>query len=197
MDEETKDQTTQQQEDQQTGEGEQNSAGRGMTFDEWLDSDPALRSEFARRNTKAVQTARSKWEKEQADNQDEAKKRERITGAQREKSQPEKDRQTLEQEWADTVTRKTRNPAGLGYCVIAAQTAAAPVGSAAKQEPGISVLADLLCTHYNIEAPGVKTPLRAAGVQCAKSAFEAKTVAALRLRGYPPDAAAGLIQRSL
>ncbi len=67
MDEETKDQTTQQQEDQQTGEGEQNSAGRGMTFDEWLDSDPALRSEFDRRNTKAVQTARSKWEQEQAD----------------------------------------------------------------------------------------------------------------------------------
>ncbi|MCD8376749.1 MAG: DUF4355 domain-containing protein [Oscillospiraceae bacterium] len=100
MDEETKDQTTQQQEDQQTGEGEQNSAGRGMTFDEWLDSDPALRSEFDRRNTKAVQTARSKWEQEQADNQDEAKKLERMTAAQREKYQLEKDRQTLEQERA-------------------------------------------------------------------------------------------------
>ncbi|MCD7803097.1 MAG: DUF4355 domain-containing protein [Clostridiales bacterium] len=100
MDEETRDQTTGQATDRQTGEGEQSSAGSGMTFDQWLDSDPALRSEFDRRNTKAVQTARTRWEQEQADSQDEAKKLERMTAAQREKYQLEKDRQTLEQERA-------------------------------------------------------------------------------------------------
>ncbi|MCD8381541.1 MAG: DUF4355 domain-containing protein [Clostridiales bacterium] len=100
MDEETKNQTPEQGAGQQTGEGTGNSTGSGMTFDQWLDSDPALRSEFDRRNTKAVQTARSKWEQEQADAQDEAKKLERMTAAQREKYQLEQDRQKLDQERA-------------------------------------------------------------------------------------------------
>lgn len=39
----------------------------GMTFDQWLDSNPAFRSEFDRRATKAVNTARANWEREQTE----------------------------------------------------------------------------------------------------------------------------------
>ncbi|MCD8340645.1 MAG: DUF4355 domain-containing protein [Clostridiales bacterium] len=84
----------------QTPEGAENSGGSGLTFDQWLDSNPAYRSEFDRRNTKAVQTARTRWEQEQAETQDEATKLARMTAAQREKYQLDKDRQTLEQERA-------------------------------------------------------------------------------------------------
>ena len=60
-----------------------------------LDSNPAYRSEFDRRNVKAVETARKKWEAAQIEEQDEAKKLEKMTAAQRERYQLDKDRLPL------------------------------------------------------------------------------------------------------
>lgn len=84
----------------ETGEETKDSAGGELTFDQWLDSNPAFRSEFDRRNTKAVQTARSNWEREQEENQSEAKRLEKMTAAQRERYQLDKDKEAfaLEQE---------------------------------------------------------------------------------------------------
>ncbi len=85
---------------QETGGTEQTGGNEPLTFDQWLDSNPAYRSEFDRRNTKAVQTARTKWEQEQAENQDEATKLANMTAAQREKYQLNKDREKLDAERA-------------------------------------------------------------------------------------------------
>ncbi len=84
----------------QTPEGENNSGGSGLTFDQWLDSNPAYRSEFDRRNTKAVQTARTKWEQEQAENLTEAERLEKMSKTQREQYQLDKDRRQFESERA-------------------------------------------------------------------------------------------------
>lgn len=62
------------------------------SFDEWLDSNPAYRSEFDRRVTKGVNTARAKWEREQTEAQDEATKLARMTAAQKERYQLDKDK---------------------------------------------------------------------------------------------------------
>lgn len=86
---------------QETGGSDEHTGGNEpLTFDQWLDSNPAYRSEFDRRNTKAVQTARTKWEQEQAENQDEATKLANMTAAQREKYQLNKDREKLDAERA-------------------------------------------------------------------------------------------------
>ncbi|MCD7917309.1 MAG: DUF4355 domain-containing protein [Clostridiales bacterium] len=84
----------------QTQEGAANSGGSGLTFDQWLDSNPAYRSEFDRRNTKAVQTARTKWEQEQAENLTEAERLEKMSKTQREQYQLDKDRRQFESERA-------------------------------------------------------------------------------------------------
>ncbi len=93
-------QTTEQDTAQQTPEGAENSGGSGLTFDQWLDSNPAYRSEFDRRNTKAVQTARTKWEQEQAENLTEAERLEKMSKTQREQYQLDKDRRQFESERA-------------------------------------------------------------------------------------------------
>ena len=63
-----------------------------LSFDAWLDSNPAYRSEFDRRVTKGVNTARAKWERDQAQEQDEATRLARMTAAQRERYQLDKDK---------------------------------------------------------------------------------------------------------
>lgn len=73
----------------------------GMTFDQMLDSNPAFRAEFDRRNTKAVNTARTNWEREQADSQDEAKKLSRMTDAERRAYQLEQGEKQLAQRMAE------------------------------------------------------------------------------------------------
>ncbi len=94
MEEEIRPTQTPQTQDPETPEEGKDSGGNGaMTFDQWLDSNPAFRSEFDRRATKAVNTARANWEKEQADSQDEAKKLAKMTEAQRERYQLEKDKE--------------------------------------------------------------------------------------------------------
>lgn len=80
-----------------------------LTFDEMLDSNPAYRSEFDRRSTNAVNTARSKWEREQQDNADEAEKLAHMSEAQRERYRLDKDKQTFASEKAAFEREKLVN----------------------------------------------------------------------------------------
>lgn len=112
MDEETK---TVEQTEQQTTEtvgDNQNPEGAELTFDQMLDSNPAYRSEFDRRTGKAVQTARSKWEQAQAEEQDEAKKLEKMTAAQRERYQLDKDRAAFDAQKASFAAEQMRVTVG-------------------------------------------------------------------------------------
>lgn len=112
MDEETK---TVEQTEQQTTEtvgDNQNPGGAELTFDQMLDSNPAYRSEFDRRTGKAVQTARSKWEQAQAEEQDEAKKLEKMTAAQRERYQLDKDRAAFDAQKASFAAEQMRVTVG-------------------------------------------------------------------------------------
>ena len=84
----------------------------GMTFDQWLDSNPTYRSEFDRRMTKGVQTARANWEQEQADNQDEAKKLAKMTEAQRERYQLDKDKEAFARQQAQFAAEQMRVAVG-------------------------------------------------------------------------------------
>lgn len=90
----------------ETREEIEHSGGSGMTFDEMLDSNPAWRSEFDRRNTKAVQTARAKWQQEQVDSLDEAKRLSRMTEAQRERYQLDKDRAAFARQQAEFAAQQ-------------------------------------------------------------------------------------------
>ena len=100
MDEETK---TVEQTEQQTTEtvgDNQNPGGAELTF------------EFDRRTGKAVQTARSKWEQAQAEEQDEAKKLEKMTAAQRERYQLDKDRAAFDAQKASFAAEQMRVTVG-------------------------------------------------------------------------------------
>lgn len=77
-----------------------------------LDSNPAYRSEFDRRTGKAVQTARSNWEQAQAEEQDEAKKLEKMTAAQRERYQLDKDRAAFDAQRASFAAEQMRVTVG-------------------------------------------------------------------------------------
>ena len=112
MDEETK---TAEQTEQQTTEtvgDSQNPGGAELTFDQMLDSNPADRSEFDRRNVKAVETARKKWEAAQVEEQDEAKKLEKMTAAQRERYQLDKDRAAFDAQKASFAAEQMRVTVG-------------------------------------------------------------------------------------
>lgn len=74
------------------------------TFDEVL-SDPKNQAEFDKKVAKALETARSKWEQEQADKEDEAKKLARMNAEQ--KAQHEKDQ--LLKELAELKAERTRS----------------------------------------------------------------------------------------
>ena len=77
-----------------------------------LDSNPAYRSEFDRRNVKAVETARKKWEAAQIEEQDEAKKLEKMTAAQRERYQLDKDRAAFDAQRASFAAEQMRVTVG-------------------------------------------------------------------------------------
>lgn len=112
MDEETK---TAEQTEQQTTEtvgDNQNPGGAELTFDQMLDSNPAYRSEFDRRNNKAVETARKRWETAQAEEQDEAKRLEKMTAAQRERYQLDKDKAAFDAQKATFAAEQMRVTVG-------------------------------------------------------------------------------------
>ena len=112
MDEETKTVEPTEQQTTETVGDNQNPGGAELTFDQMLDSNPAYRSEFDRRTGKAVQTARSKWEQAQAEEQDEAKKLEKMTAAQRERYQLDKDRAAFDAQKASFAAEQMRVTVG-------------------------------------------------------------------------------------
>jgi hypothetical protein len=89
---------------QDEGTGTETPAAAGgsndLTFDQWLENNPAFRSEFDRRMTKGVQTAQQRWQREQDESQDEAAKLARMTAAQRERYQLDKDKASFAQQMA-------------------------------------------------------------------------------------------------
>lgn len=83
-------------EDTQSGEEETTPPD----FDSILIANPNYQSEFDRRVSKALETAKSKWAAEQAEAESEAKKLEKMTAEQRERYQLQQEKQKLEQERA-------------------------------------------------------------------------------------------------
>ena len=71
-----------------------------MTFDQLLASNRDYQSEFDRKVTQALTKARQTWDREQAENMDEAKRLEKMTATERAQYQLSKDKATLEQERA-------------------------------------------------------------------------------------------------
>jgi hypothetical protein len=112
MDEEIKE--TQQKEQnppEQTQAGAENASGAGaVSFDEMLKG--GYQAEFDRRVTKALNTARSKWEQEQADNADEAKRLEKMNATQREQYQLNKDKEAFAQQKAAFAAEQMRVTVG-------------------------------------------------------------------------------------
>ena len=82
--------------------GENNTAGAETTvktdterFEDLLKSDGKLQGEFDRRIQKAIETAKGKWEQNLTVEQDEAKKLEKMTQAQRDSYLLRKKRRSL------------------------------------------------------------------------------------------------------
>lgn len=71
-----------------------------LTFDQLLASNRDYQSEFDRKVTQALTKARQTWDREQAENMDEAKRLEKMTAAERAQYQLSKDKAALEQERA-------------------------------------------------------------------------------------------------
>lgn len=113
MAEETRDAQTVAEPTPETVEEPQHSGGSGeMTFDQWLDSNPIYRSEFDRRMTKGVQTARANWEQEQLDSRDEAKRLAKMTETQRERYQLDKDKAAFARQQAQFAAEQMRVAVG-------------------------------------------------------------------------------------
>lgn len=93
MDEETRVEETV----QETTEGTENSGGsEPVSFDDMLKN--GYQAEFDRRVSKALNTAKTRWEQEQADSQDEAKKLAGMTKTQQERYQLDKDKAAFAQQ---------------------------------------------------------------------------------------------------
>ena len=71
-----------------------------LTFDQLLASNRDYQSEFDRKVTQALTTAKQNWDREQAESVDEAKRLEKMTATERAQYQLSKDKATLEQERA-------------------------------------------------------------------------------------------------
>ena len=94
-----------------TQAGAENANGAGaVSFDDMLKS--GYQAEFDRRVSKALSTARSKWEQEQADNADEAKRLEKMTAAQREQYQLNKDKEAFAKQKAAFAAEQMRVSVG-------------------------------------------------------------------------------------
>lgn len=75
-----------------TENGQQQKEGKAKTLDELLNSDKTLQSDFDKKITQALATAKAKWEQQAKDDANEAKKLEKMTADEREKYQLEKDK---------------------------------------------------------------------------------------------------------
>jgi hypothetical protein len=91
--------------------GNQNGAGNETpSFDDLLKS--GHQAEFDRRVSKAIATAKANWEKAQAEEQDEATKLARMTTAERERYQLDKDKQAFAEEQAKFAAQQMQVSVG-------------------------------------------------------------------------------------
>lgn len=105
--EQTAEQTEQQEQGNQNTPGNRNGAGNETpSFDDLLRSNPGHQAEFERRVTEALATARAKWEQSQAEEQDEAAKLSKMTAAQRERYQLDKDKAAFAQQQAQFAAQQ-------------------------------------------------------------------------------------------
>lgn len=104
-------QTGQQEQGNQNTPGEQNGAGNETpSFDDLLKS--GHQAEFDRRVSKAIATAKANWEKTQADEKNEAAKLARMTAAERERYQLDKDRKAFAEEQAKFAAEQMKVSVG-------------------------------------------------------------------------------------
>lgn len=114
-DETTNNDTTTEQTEQNTPQRTQadaqdaNGAG-AVSFDELLKQ--GYQGEFDRRVSKALATAKANWEREQAQAQDESKRLEKMTAAQRERWQLDRDKADFEQKKAAFAAEQMRVTVG-------------------------------------------------------------------------------------
>jgi hypothetical protein len=91
--------------------GNQNGAGNETpSFDDLLKN--GHQAEFDRRVSKAIATAKANWEKAQAEEQDEATKLARMTTAERERYQLDKDKQAFAEEQAKFAAQQMQVSVG-------------------------------------------------------------------------------------
>ena len=91
--------------------GKQNGAGnKTPSFDDLLKS--GHQAEFDRRVSKAIATAKANWEKAQAEEQNEATKLARMTDAERERYQLDKDRKAFAEEQAKFAAEQMKVSVG-------------------------------------------------------------------------------------
>jgi uncharacterized membrane protein YccC len=91
--------------------GNQNGAGNETpSFDDLLKN--GHQAEFDRRVSKAIATAKANWEKAQAEEQDEATKLARMTAAERERYQLDKDRKAFAEEQAKFAAQQMQVSVG-------------------------------------------------------------------------------------
>ena len=108
---EQQEQTGQQEQGNQNTPGEQNGAGNeAPSFDDLLKS--GHQAEFDRRVSKAIATAKANWEKAQADEKNEAAKLARMTAAERERYQLDKDRKAFAEEQAKFAAEQMKVSVG-------------------------------------------------------------------------------------
>lgn len=104
-------QTEQQEQGNQNTPGGQNGAGNETpSFDDLLKN--GHQAEFDRRVSKALATARANWEREQAEEQNEATKLARMTAAERERYQLDKDRKAFAEEQAKFAAEQMKVSVG-------------------------------------------------------------------------------------
>lgn len=94
------------------GEGGTGGADKTLTFDELLSSNKDYQSAFDAKITSALNTARKNWEKQQADEADEAKKLAKMSESERKEYQLSKDRSAFEQEKAEFEREKLKTAVG-------------------------------------------------------------------------------------
>lgn len=104
-------QTEQQEQGNQNAAGNQNGAGNDTpSFDDLLKG--GHQAEFDRRVSKAIATAKANWEKAQADEKNEAAKLARMTAAERERYQLDKDRKAFAEEQAKFAAEQMKVSVG-------------------------------------------------------------------------------------
>lgn len=99
-------------ENTETGTGEDGTGSETPTFDELLSSNKIYQSAFDAKITSALNKAKKKWEQQQADEADEAKKLAKMSESEREKYQLSKERTDFEQEKAEFEREKLKTAVG-------------------------------------------------------------------------------------